>query len=326
MVAGRRARSSSRGSLGGAGADTLPDAGIPAAPSHGQAVARSVDAEDAARARPSRCGSLDGQAAGPELLVQHLRCRAGRRCPTSSRCTSEVGDRVRFVGVNPRDSGRPGPGLRRRTRRHLRAPARPRRPGRPSALGIARFPTTVFVGRRRHHRGHQGRRALSADELRKPRSTSAHPLVIDGAFALAFTAGMLATVNPCGFAMLPAYLSYFLGIESHAGSTSRRRRASAGRWWSAPRCRPASWPSSPSLGVRDPRRRRRRGRRHPLPHHRHRLRAHRARHRHAARATGCRSPRRSSTAADATARSGRCSCSASPTPSPRSAARSARSS
>ena len=25
---------------------------------------------------------------------------------------------------------------------------------------------------------------------------------------------MLATVNPCGFAMLPAYLSYFLGIES----------------------------------------------------------------------------------------------------------------
>lgn len=31
--------------------------------------------------------------------------------------------------------------------------------------------------------------------------------------ALAFAAGMLATVNPCGFAMLPAYLSYFLGLE-----------------------------------------------------------------------------------------------------------------
>ncbi len=27
----------------------------------------------------------------------------------------------------------------------------------------------------------------------------------------AFSAGMLATVNPCGFAMLPAYLSYLLG-------------------------------------------------------------------------------------------------------------------
>jgi cytochrome c biogenesis protein CcdA len=36
--------------------------------------------------------------------------------------------------------------------------------------------------------------------------------VIDGSFALAFTAGMVATVNPCGFAMLPAYLSYFLGL------------------------------------------------------------------------------------------------------------------
>jgi cytochrome c biogenesis protein CcdA len=31
--------------------------------------------------------------------------------------------------------------------------------------------------------------------------------------AFAFAAGMLATVNPCGFSMLPAYLSYFLGLE-----------------------------------------------------------------------------------------------------------------
>jgi cytochrome c biogenesis protein CcdA len=30
---------------------------------------------------------------------------------------------------------------------------------------------------------------------------------------LAFSAGMVATVNPCGFAMLPAYLSYFMGVE-----------------------------------------------------------------------------------------------------------------
>ncbi len=37
--------------------------------------------------------------------------------------------------------------------------------------------------------------------------------MIDGAFAVAFTAGMLATVNPCGFAMLPAYLGFFLGVE-----------------------------------------------------------------------------------------------------------------
>lgn len=37
--------------------------------------------------------------------------------------------------------------------------------------------------------------------------------MLDAPFALAFTAGMVATVNPCGFAMLPAYLSYFLGLE-----------------------------------------------------------------------------------------------------------------
>jgi cytochrome c-type biogenesis protein len=37
--------------------------------------------------------------------------------------------------------------------------------------------------------------------------------VIDGHFAVAFTAGMLSVVNPCGFAMLPAYLGFFLGVE-----------------------------------------------------------------------------------------------------------------
>jgi len=37
--------------------------------------------------------------------------------------------------------------------------------------------------------------------------------VIDAPLALAFASGMVATVNPCGFAMLPAYLGYFLGLE-----------------------------------------------------------------------------------------------------------------
>ena len=37
--------------------------------------------------------------------------------------------------------------------------------------------------------------------------------MIDAPLALAFGAGMLATVNPCGFAMLPAYLGYFLGTD-----------------------------------------------------------------------------------------------------------------
>jgi cytochrome c biogenesis protein CcdA len=38
--------------------------------------------------------------------------------------------------------------------------------------------------------------------------------------ALAFSAGMVATVNPCGFAMLPAYLSYFLGLEEPTSTGS----------------------------------------------------------------------------------------------------------
>jgi cytochrome c biogenesis protein CcdA len=45
--------------------------------------------------------------------------------------------------------------------------------------------------------------------------------VIDVDLALAFTTGMVATVNPCGFAMLPAYLSFFLGMEQDRASTSR---------------------------------------------------------------------------------------------------------
>jgi cytochrome c biogenesis protein CcdA len=37
--------------------------------------------------------------------------------------------------------------------------------------------------------------------------------VIDVPFAYAFTAGMVAVVNPCGFPMLPAYVSYFIGLD-----------------------------------------------------------------------------------------------------------------
>lgn len=52
--------------------------------------------------------------------------------------------------------------------------------------------------------------------------------------ALAFSAGMVATVNPCGFALLPAYLSYFLGLDPAAdadptnptSSVAARRRTS----------------------------------------------------------------------------------------------------
>jgi cytochrome c-type biogenesis protein len=37
--------------------------------------------------------------------------------------------------------------------------------------------------------------------------------MIDAPIGLAFAAGLVATLNPCGFAMLPAYLSYFMGLD-----------------------------------------------------------------------------------------------------------------
>lgn len=40
-------------------------------------------------------------------------------------------------------------------------------------------------------------------------------------WALYLGMGMVATVNPCGFAMLPAYLSYFLGVEGRADESAR---------------------------------------------------------------------------------------------------------
>ena len=49
---------------------------------------------------------------------------------------------------------------------------------------------------------------------------------ISGNVAFAFGAGMLATVNPCGFVMLPTYLLYFLGIE---GARPTGQRASLRR-------------------------------------------------------------------------------------------------
>lgn len=41
--------------------------------------------------------------------------------------------------------------------------------------------------------------------------------MIDAPLAFAFGSGMLATVNPCGFAMLPAYLAFFLSAEGGGG-------------------------------------------------------------------------------------------------------------
>ncbi len=46
--------------------------------------------------------------------------------------------------------------------------------------------------------------------------------MIDVPLAYAFTAGLVATVNPCGFPMLPAYLSYFIGLDDTGADANGR--------------------------------------------------------------------------------------------------------
>lgn len=48
-------------------------------------------------------------------------------------------------------------------------------------------------------------------------------IALEGNFAYSFLLGMFAAVNPCGFVMLPAYLIYFLGLESQRTGVDRQR-------------------------------------------------------------------------------------------------------
>lgn len=59
--------------------------------------------------------------------------------------------------------------------------------------------------------------------------------MIEAPLAVAFAAGLVATVNPCGFAMLPAYLSYFMGIDAGEENTPEavRRALTVGSVMSA---------------------------------------------------------------------------------------------
>ena len=47
--------------------------------------------------------------------------------------------------------------------------------------------------------------------------------------ALAFTAGMLGAVNPCGFALLPAYLSVLIAADRTPPGDARAVAAATGR-------------------------------------------------------------------------------------------------
>lgn len=66
-----------------------------------------------------------------------------------------------------------------------------------------------------------------------------------GAVVFAFAAGALSTVNPCGFAVLPAFLAYYLQQETDADAIPLvvRLLRSVG---AARRCPPGSLRCSPS--------------------------------------------------------------------------------
>jgi len=64
-----------------------------------------------------------------------------------------------------------------------------------------------------------------------------------GLIAYAFTAGMVATVNPCGFAMLPAYISYYL-------ATGEGNPDSLPRTWGADVAQSIAFARQESIRVR----------------------------------------------------------------------------
>lgn len=51
-------------------------------------------------------------------------------------------------------------------------------------------------------------------------------IAIDARLATSFAAGLIATINPCGFVLLPTYLVYFLGMENLRSSEHRTEQAS----------------------------------------------------------------------------------------------------
>lgn len=58
--------------------------------------------------------------------------------------------------------------------------------------------------------------------------------MISQRFAYAFSTGLVAAINPCGFAMLPTYLAYFLGLNDDVSrSTALIRAVKAGAAMSA---------------------------------------------------------------------------------------------
>jgi peroxiredoxin len=156
-------RSDSTAHLGAAGADTLPTDGIPVATDVTGKPLPAVEAEDL-QGQAVALRSLDGE---PLILnfwySTCLPCR--KEMPDFEQVHQAMGDRVRIIGVNPLDGAGRAKDFATQvgaTYELLRDPD-----GRvTSALGIARFPTTVFVGADGTVLATKAG-ALSADTLRK---------------------------------------------------------------------------------------------------------------------------------------------------------------
>ena len=129
---------------------------------------------------------------------------------------AEVGDDVRFVGVNPL--------------RHGRHDGRASPPIAASPTSCSATPTSSRRrARRRRLSGHPVRRRRRADRRahrpdRRRRAAGAHRralamLVVN--LGLSFLRGMVAAVNPCGFVLLPTYLMFFLGLEATRDDSQR---------------------------------------------------------------------------------------------------------
>ena len=126
----------------------------------------------------------------------------------------ELGDQVTFLGLALQDRPEEALALVDRTGITYRT-AQDKDASVITALGGTSLPTTVLARLRRQDR----RPSRGPARCRWPAQAAAGQprrwRVIDAPLAIAFGSGMLATVNPCGFAMLPAYLGYFLGIDAH---------------------------------------------------------------------------------------------------------------
>ena len=101
--------------------------------------------------------------------------------------------------------------------------------------------------------GDRRRHSVPDDQLRDSVEAAVASLAGWLPVGWAFAAGMVASVNPCGFLMLPTYISYHLGTqeEGYYEQPVAKRGLQGARPWGSWR-RPGSWSSWPSVGLSSP--------------------------------------------------------------------------